>query len=277
MKHMSKYNQYWVSDYFDTFGEGEWNRLTSTPVDEVSLYIHTHYLQKYVPQNSRVLEIGAGTGRFTQILAGLGCRILVADISQGQLDLNREYAEKFSYKDAIEEWQRLDICDMTSLDSESFDSVVCYGGPISYVFDKAEQAISQCARVLKKNGFFLASVMSLWGGYHRYLEGIHKIPQKRNRMIIDSGDLTPGCPEAGNHYCHMFRANEFRDLLVRSGLEIMAMSASNCVSTGWDDYLAETRSDTDWWDELLRIELEAAQEEGCLDMGNHLIGVARKP
>jgi hypothetical protein len=55
------------------------------------------------------------------------------------------------------------------------------------------------------------------------------------------------------------------------------MSATNCISTGWDDYLAEINSNFDWWDEFLKIELEASQEEGCLDMGNHLIGVAQKP
>ncbi|MBT3343411.1 MAG: hypothetical protein HN712_24820 [Gemmatimonadetes bacterium] len=30
------------------------------------------------------------------------------------------------------------------------------------------------------------------------------------------------------------------------------------------------------WDELLRMELEATREEGCLDMGTHIIVVATK-
>ena len=57
--------------HFDTYGMQEWHRLTATPVAEVSLFIHTHYLKKYVPLGANVLEIGAGAGRFTQILAEL--------------------------------------------------------------------------------------------------------------------------------------------------------------------------------------------------------------
>jgi len=40
--------------------------------------------------------------------------------------------------------------------------------------------------------------------------------------------------------------------------------------------LAEIRADEGKWQELLRMELEACAEPGCLDMGTHLIGVARK-
>jgi len=49
-----------VARHFDDLGKREWNRLLETPVDEVSLYIHTHYLKEYVWPGARVLEIGAG-------------------------------------------------------------------------------------------------------------------------------------------------------------------------------------------------------------------------
>ena len=78
-----------ISRQFDEYGMKEWERLTATPVDEISLYLHTHYLQKYIRPGWRVLEIGAGAGRFTQVLAELGARIAVADISQEQITLNQ--------------------------------------------------------------------------------------------------------------------------------------------------------------------------------------------
>lgn len=78
----SSYQPNAVSEYFDDFGEREWERLTQTPVDEVSLYIHTHYLKKHITSKAKILEIGAGAGRFTQILANLDAEILVADIAR---------------------------------------------------------------------------------------------------------------------------------------------------------------------------------------------------
>src|SRR5687767_8907905 len=95
----SSYNANAVVQHFDAFGIHEWERLIQTPSDEVSLYIHTHYLEKYITKGKRVLEIGAGAGRFTQILAGLMAQIMVADISSVQLDLNQRFAVELGFKE----------------------------------------------------------------------------------------------------------------------------------------------------------------------------------
>jgi len=62
---------------------GRWSRL----------YIPGLISALQLRPGDRVLEVGAGPGRFTIELARLGARILVSDISAGQLDLNR--AERF--------------------------------------------------------------------------------------------------------------------------------------------------------------------------------------
>jgi SAM-dependent methyltransferase len=274
---MSKYDSGWVEKFYDEYGDKEWQRLTRTPFDEVSLHVHTHYIEQYVQPGSHVLEIGAGAGRFTQALADLGCRILVADISPVQLDLNRKHGEELGFAEAVEDWMQLDVCDLGDLEAASFDAVVCYGGALSYVFERATEAIGECARVLRKDGNFLASVMSLWGTAHNALRGVLDIPPEENQIITDTGDLIPENYPTGHHFCHMYRAGEFRELLGRAGLEVVAMAASNCLSTQWNDHLVEIRHDAEKWAELLRIELEATREPGCLDMGTHLITVARKP
>jgi hypothetical protein len=62
----------------------------------------------------------------------------------------------------------------------------------------------------------------------------------------------------------------------QAGLTLVVISASNCVSNCWDDLLIEVRSYPEKWQELLRMELAACSEEGCLGMGSHIIVVARK-
>jgi SAM-dependent methyltransferase len=274
---MSKYDSGWVEKYYDEYGDKEWCRLTQTPFNEVNLHVHAHYIEQYVQPGSHVLEIGAGAGRFTQVLADLNCQILVADISPVQLDLNRKHGEELSFAAAVENWVQLDICDLTDLEPASFDAVVCYGGALSYVFERASEAVGECTRVLKKDAVLLASVMSLWGTAHNALRGVLDIPPEENQIITDTGDLTPESYPTGHHFCHMYRAGEFRDLLRCAGLEVVAMAASNCLSTQWNDLLVEIRHDIEKWTELLRLELEATREPGCLDMGTHLIAVARKP
>jgi 2-polyprenyl-3-methyl-5-hydroxy-6-metoxy-1,4-benzoquinol methylase len=276
MDQTSAYKPEWVAARYDERGEQEWERFSRSPVDAISLFIHTHYLREFVNPGSRVLDVGAGPGRFTQVLAEMGCRVVAADISQVQLDLHRKYAKESAFDDAVEDRLQLDVCDMHSLEAESFDAVVCYGGPLSYVFEKAPVALQECVRVCKKEGHVLASVMSLWGSAHRLLPGVLAVPPENNRKITDTGDLTPKNWDAATHHCHMFRSGELRQMVSRSGLTVLAMSASNCVSTVWEELLREAKEDPDKWQEVLRMELEACREDGCLDVGTHMIVVGRK-
>jgi len=273
----SDYSPELIAKYFDEYGLREWNRLLDTPVDEVGLYLHTYYLEQHIAAGMRVLEIGAGAGRFTQVLARLGACILVADISQGQLELNRQFARKLDFENAVEGWQQVDICDLGRFSDASFDCIVAYGGPFSYVLDRRDVALSECLRVLKPGGLLLASVMTIWGTAHRHLDGVMALPPEVNQKITGTGDLTPeNYPGRKDRFMHLFRAGEYCKWLKQAGVEILAMSASGCLSIGWADLIKSFREDESRWQELLRIELEASAEWESLNLGTHLISVVRK-
>lgn len=271
MSNTQKYSPAWTAAYYDRYADKEWDRFSRRPADRVNLFVHTHYLRRFVEPESRVLEVGAGPGRFTQVLADLGCRVVVCDLSEVQLNLHWKYADELGFGEAVESRQRLDVCDLSSLDSDSFDAVVVYGGPLSYVFEEAGNALRECVRVCKTDGHVLASVMLMWGACHMYLKAV--IPTENNRKITDTGDLSPDNWEGVEHRCHMFRSGELRRLAEELRLRVVAMSASNCLSVNHD---VDPDEDPDKWQELLRMELEACVEEGCLDMGSHIILVGQK-
>lgn len=273
----SSYQPDSVIEYFDNFGEQEWERLVQNPVNEVSLYIHTHYLKKHITPKGKVLEIGAGAGRFTQILADTDAEVLVADISSRQLELNRKLSREYGFEKSIVDWRQIDICDLSVFESRSFDAVVAYGGPFSYVLDKRDVALSESIRVLKPGGVILLSVMSLWGTAHGFLDGVISLSSKANQKIIATGDITPATyPERPGNFMHLFRVQELLEWLEEAGLIILDKSAANCLSLTWNEKLKEIRDNAEKWKELLRMELEACAEDGCLNMGTHIIVVAQK-
>ena len=273
----SNYNADAITQFFDEYGIHEWERLVQTPAGQVNLYIHTCYLEKHISKGMRILEIGAGAGRFTQVLARLGAQILVADLSRVQLDLNNQFANELGFKDAVLDWQQIDICDLSRFEPVSFDCIVVYGGPFSYVLDQRDLALSECLCVLRPGGLLLMSVMSLWGSAHRHLDGVLALPVSANQKITGSGDITSSIlPERKGSFMHMFRANELKEWLAQKDLTILDLSASNCISLTWDEMLAEVRDNPEKWNELLRMELEACAEGGCLDMGTHIVAVVRK-
>src|SRR5438093_102398 len=110
-----------IAAYFDALGLSEWERFDRTLGDRVSLAMHTALLERYVRPRHRILEVGAGPGRFTELLHGLGSRVVVADLSARQLELNREAARGRGFASSVEAWHQLDICDLGPFDATSFE------------------------------------------------------------------------------------------------------------------------------------------------------------
>ena len=270
------YDPNFVAKYFDDFGEREWTRLVNTPADEIKLHVHSHYLGQYIEKGNLSLDIGAGAGRFTQVLVNLGATVVVADISHRQLELNERFANELGFAHAVKDWLQLDICDMSVLPDQTFDVVVCYGSPLGYVFEKRDAALREILRVLKPGGKAFLSVGSLWGSIHELLHAVLGVRPQKNAEIISTGDLYFDASEGLRHRCHLFRASEFKEFLEARLVSILTLSASNCLSTVWGEKLKSIRADPVRWEELLRMELEACRETGCLDMGTHLIAVIEK-
>ncbi len=264
-----------VAAYFDQLAEGEWLRFDKYALGAVHEHIHNLYLERFVPRGSRVLEIGAGPGRFTQTLHRLGCRIVVADISDVQLALNRRYGSERGFANSVEAYEKLDICDLSSLPASSFDVVVAYGGPLSYIFERRDDAVESCRRVLKPQGVLLASVMSLWGTLHRHLAVLRDLPLWSVKSVVESGDLTPENDPTSPHKCHMFQSAELARLVERHGFVVEALAASNALSTNLEPLLLELRQQPDRWQALLDLEAQATAQPGYVDGGTHLIVAAQ--
>ncbi|MEM9664838.1 MAG: class I SAM-dependent methyltransferase [Bacteroidota bacterium] len=263
-----------IEHYFDEFGWKEFERHDASPVERLKFELHRQCLIRHVARGSRVLEIGPGAGRFTQLLAERGCRVVLVDISAEQLRLNERRARKVGYHHAIEASLQADVCDLSSVAHDGFDAVVAFGGPFSYVLDRRDEAMAQCLAKVRPGGSVLLSVMSKWGSTHALLDGVLGLPAAEIAAVLASGDITAETSTSSRgHYLHLFTGPELRAFLESHALTVEFMGASNAVSTNWGDLLA----DKALFDMALRIEEQATQEPGLVDAGTHLLAVARVP
>ena len=118
-----------MRDDYDELGEEEWHRLARDLPGRVSFEVHRRFLARLVRPGHRVLEVGAGPGRFTTVLADLGARNLVTDLSPVQLGLNHTYVGTNRAEEAVETREPLDVCDTSRYDDGEFDVILAYGGP----------------------------------------------------------------------------------------------------------------------------------------------------
>ena len=257
--------------------EEDFQRWAAGPIQLVDFAVHKHYLRQYIARGQRVLEVGAGGGRFTEEIAKLTDHITVVDIAPDKLERNRRNAVAMGYLDRVEQWLQADMCDLKPhLAADQFDVLVCYGGPLSYAFDRREKAIRELVRVVKPGGMLLLSARSLWGTVHEFLPTILRFDPRINREIVETGDMGPTQVALATRFWHAYRAQEFKEFIEQAGAEVILQSASDCLSATWRDMLSAWQADEHTWKHLLELEIRACREPGALDMGNHVFAAARK-
>jgi SAM-dependent methyltransferase len=246
--------------FYDAYGEREWTRFEDGSTPPSSVATHTHYLERFVHEDDRVLEIGCGPGRFTLELVRLGARVVAADISTVQLDLHRRRVAD----DRLEARVVADVLDLSRWADASFDAAVCYGGPLSYVMDEAPRGVAELVRVTRPGGHVLLSVMSLVGATIWSPGGIGALVELYGEQVVRrvtaSGVLTP---ELGAHglLMRLYRWSELRALLTPHGRVVAASAAGMFGRDSADpDLLAE-------------LELDLGAEPGAVGVGHHILAV----
>jgi len=279
---MTKYDPKLIESHFERDPILEWERLDKSPRGKVQFHVHMQYIRKYIKEGDRVLEIGPGPGRFTIEMAKLGANISIADISKAQLKMNEEKVREAGFENSIEWRRKLDILDLKGIPDNEFDSIVVYGGPLSYVLEFVDKAIDEVIRVTKPGGIILASVMSCLGTFHHLIRNVFdewaNMGMENFDAIVDTGDVLGEMADQGSHQCHMFRWSEFQEVLSKHPVEILDASAANFLSTGLfnDEYLTELMNDSEKWNLFLKWELDFCKEPGAIDGGTHMIVILRK-
>jgi SAM-dependent methyltransferase len=267
------YNPKRAAAYYDELGEKEWTRFEQPRMGAANFGVHAHYLREFVRAGDLVLDVGAGPGRFTIELARIGARVVVADLSPAQLQLNREKVVEAGLDASVIDRVLADITNLSEFHDGQFDAVVCYGGPLSYVLDHADRGVSELVRVVRPRGHVLVSVMSLAGAFSHNADIVVELAVRDGPAKLEEiarTGLLPDEPDYGHLAMQLYHWRELRELLSPHG-EVVAASAAGLIRPSEQPAAEEIR------DLLVRLELDLGTEEGAIDDGEHILAVLRKP
>ena len=174
-------------DYSQKIAERQWNlpdkgelesRREATFIDDI---IQKDHLQRKLLENldgvQTVFDGGAGSGRFSILLAKKGCKVTHFDISQPMIDKARELAEQEGVKDRITFVKGV-LEDLSDYGNRSFDLVISFDAPISYTYPNQERVMGELIRIARKRVMF--SVSSRLGSLP-YLAN----PIQKNQFFLD--------------------------------------------------------------------------------------------
>ena len=174
-------------DYSRKISERQWNlpdkgelesRREATYIDDI---IQKDHIQRKLLENldgvRTVFDGGAGSGRFSILLAKQGCRVTHFDISQPMIDKAKELAEREGVLDRIT-FVKGALEDLSAFRDREFDLVMSFDAPVSYTYPNQEKVIGELVRIAGKK--ILLSVSSRLGSLP-YLAN----PVQKNQFILD--------------------------------------------------------------------------------------------
>ena len=144
-----------MQDYISRYYEGydEDGRLASK-FGQVEFLTTMHYVEKYIRPGMKILEIGAGTGRYSHTLARQGYSVTAVELVQKNIDIMNS---KTLPGEDITVLQG-NALDLDMLEDESFDIVLLLG-PMYHLYEERDQkqALGEAFRVTKKGGVLMTA------------------------------------------------------------------------------------------------------------------------
>jgi 2-polyprenyl-3-methyl-5-hydroxy-6-metoxy-1,4-benzoquinol methylase len=228
MQQLEPYHDF-VGRFYDQIDEAV--RLEAE--DPIEYAITLRYLQRYIPDNVTVADVGVGGGQYSELLARRGCRLHLADVSQRLLDAAVARLHAVGLGSQIESQRRASASDLSHVPAASSD-VVLLLGPLYHLLTTSERrlAVGEAARLLRRDGIIFAAAINLL----TYLRNIlQEDPEEFGRrrdfflgQLFSDGNipLQPGQPAA----MHLTTVAELRADLGTAFEEITLVGAESFAS-----------------------------------------------
>ncbi|NLC19741.1 MAG: class I SAM-dependent methyltransferase [Clostridiales bacterium] len=275
------YNPEIPRNRYDNYGDREWTRLERDGHGQLLYHVHLDILKRYIKKDYRVLEAGAGSGRFTKDLVNMCSELTVTDISSHQIEFNKSKMKELSLFDKVKSFHVIDVLDMGIFEDASFDCVVCIGGVINYLLDKEKDGVKEMLRVLKPGGILIVGAMSLIGSVLYYLEGVRYekglFGIDATRWILDTGiQDEEHYPVPSKHYVHMMKSSDMDALFADFPVTVLERSSAGLFTQAGDTAIENARQDKEFWQLLIEKEIAYTKLPGTLDCGMNIIYVLEK-
>jgi len=140
-----------LQNHYSSYDEN--NRLLSK-CGQIEFLTTMRYIERYLTPGARILEVGAGTGRYSLALADMGYSVEAVELVQYNIDI---FTQNIKPRQDVRVTQG-SAMDLSAFDSDAFDITLLLG-PLYhlYTFEDKRQAISEALRVTKPEGVVFAA------------------------------------------------------------------------------------------------------------------------
>lgn len=246
--------------YYNKFNEEK--RLNSKH-GQIEFLTSIKYIEKYLKKNDKIIDIGAGTGKYSKYFNDLGYDVCAVELVKHNLRLIEDKGIKAYQGNAI---------DLNKFEDNSFDITILFG-PMYHLIQMEDKtkALSEAKRITKKGGYiFISYCMNEYALItHGFIDNNIKESIKDN--LVDSNyKVTPK-----NDDLYSFVRIEDIDYLK----DKLNLKREKIISQdGPTEYIKKTINKMD--DETFKIYLDyhlsICERKEMLGAGRHILDILKK-
>lgn len=234
---------------------------------KVEFITTTHYIDKYLKENDKILELGAGTGRYSLHYANKGYDVTAIEYVERNVEvLKSKITENMNIVA-----EQGDALDLSRFEDNQFDMTLVLG-PLYHLYDDEDihQAIREAIRVTKQNGIIAIayltsdSIMIDWA-----LMGDHLLDGYPNDF--DESFKLTRYPEG---IFAPFYISEFKEIMSQYPIEFL----HNVATDGFTHHVKDkidslSKEEFEVW---MRYHLSTCEREELQGYSNHMLYICKK-
>jgi len=163
-------------NYYNKFNE---DKRLNTRHGKVEFITSIKYIEKYLKSDSKIIDIGAGTGKYSIYLSNKGYDVTAVELVKHNLRMIEKNCSVKAYLG--------NALDLSKFEDNSFDITILFG-PMYHLISKNEKikALEEAKRITKKNGYIF--IQYCMNDYAVIMHGFidNNILESKNKNKIDN-------------------------------------------------------------------------------------------
>ncbi len=253
-------------DYYESHDED--GRLL-TRYGQVEFLTTMRYIRRYLTEGMRIIEIGAGTGRYSHALARMGYAVDAVELVQHNIEQFKAHTEKGERVTVTQG----NACGLSAFPDEAYDLTLLLG-PMYHLFTEADKqaALSEAIRVTKRGGVIFAAYCMADASIlqHGFLKG-------NIRRLLDEGLLDTETFHPFSRPQELFELHRTEDIeALRRPHDVTPLHFA--ATDGYANHMRETLAamDEETFDLYLRYHFATCERADLIGLSNHTLDIFRK-
>lgn len=264
-----------IIDYYSSFDE--WGRLDREPLEFI---INLHYIKKYMPSTGKVLDNGAGPGKYAMELAKLGYYVTLSDITPKLVEIAKEKSAELELTQQFDGFHNFNAIDLEGIPDENYD-VSLMLGPLYHLQKEEEQilAVKELHRVTKQDGLVFVAFQS------RMRMTINSLHSPQQWKPNDNMNTINEFYESGifNHSdmgrftgAYYFNIDEIQSFMESNGFESIDLIGSSSIAAMLTAEQQQYCAQQEGKESLINFLISKANDPSILGISSHLLYIGKR-